>query len=105
MGTIVESRIDRRKSKATGQRLLYSYEVDNGYYGGERIAFVDGLFTASPEAGADKYPESRRVTVRYAPDRPEISVLEAGVSWIGFATAAAIVFSAIGCFGLRSTIR
>lgn len=54
MGTIVESGIARRKSKATGQRLLYSYEVDNGYYDGERIAFMNRLFTASPEAGANR---------------------------------------------------
>jgi len=77
------------------------------YIHGDRIAFTDGLFTDSPEARADAYPEGRRVTVVHAPDRPAISVLEAGVSWIEFAsaTAVAIVFSAIGCFGLRSTFR
>lgn len=105
-GVVVESKLSRRKGKSR-HRLVYSYEADHQFFESRRIAFMGGVFRDNPRSTANRYPKGESVTVYYAPDRPEISVLETDVWWLGFivATLLAFGFVTIGGVGLRKTFK
>lgn len=70
--------------------LLYHYSVDGRSYTGSRVRFGDWLVYSSFVAReiADRYPQGRRVTVRYNPRNPQDATLESAVAtvlmmWLG----------------------
>ena len=59
--------------------VLYDYTVGGATFSGNRIAFAkSGGFRSSARRILNTYPKGKEVTVYYAPDDPEISVLEPG---------------------------
>lgn len=105
-GVVTESEVRRRKGRKK-HRFTYSYEVNHQFFDSKRITFMGKVFRASAQTLVDKYPEGSKIGVHYAPDHPQISVLETGVWWIGFvvASAVAVVFLLFGVFGFRATLR
>ena len=70
--------------------VLYHYMVDGQTYTGSRVRFGDWLVYSSFVAReiAGRYPQGRRVTVRYNPRNPQDATLESAVAtvlmmWLG----------------------
>jgi hypothetical protein len=77
-------------------RLVYAYDVDGRRYFANVRTFgqVSRGGGGPDEAIGARYPIGRRVTVRYAPGRPELAVLEPGVAgeaWLLPAVGAAFL--------------
>jgi len=68
--------------------ITYAYDVADIRYEGKRLAF--GAMSASSDYAQgilDRYPVGRNVSVHYAPDQPELAVLETGIhggTWVYF---------------------
>jgi hypothetical protein len=66
--------------------LSYTYEVGGTRYTGKRVHFgyaIGGEEQDFAEVRARKYAPGRQVTIRYSPDDPQESVLEASMSTRG----------------------
>jgi len=85
-------------------RVVYAYEAGGKRRYGNVRAFgqVSSRGGDAEAAIAARYPRGRAVTVRYAPDRPDLAVLEPGVAreaWM--LPAAGLAFLAFGAAVLR----
>ncbi len=93
-GEVTESRVHSyRKSTGTGTshsrrkryyeaHIEYQYAVDGRSYTSDGIGMMNGSSTnrSRAERIVRRYPKRKTVTVFYDPARPEIAVLEPGVS-------------------------
>jgi hypothetical protein len=64
-------------------RIVYAYDVAGRRHFANRRVFGQVGHPGEGEAAeaiATRYPRGRAVTVRYAPDRPDLAVLEPGIS-------------------------
>ncbi len=91
-GAIISAGVKRKTSFSTGRRgkstttyvpeVSYDYTADGKKYTSNRIMF--GGFASGSRSYArglvEKYAEGKKVTVHYNPEKPELAVLEAGVS-------------------------
>jgi hypothetical protein len=107
-GTVVSSRVDRQHSTNSDGRssttyhaeINYRYTVAGTTYHGSRVAYGDYGSSSSSHARkiVNRYPEGKKVTVRYMPEDPEECLLESGMkaqSW--FMPVFGLVFFVIGC--------
>ena len=75
--------------------ITYNYHVADIRYEGTRLAF--GAMSASSEYARGilaRYPVGKKVPVHYAPNNPELAVLETGIhggTWIGFGVGTVFV--------------
>jgi hypothetical protein len=87
------------RSRTYRPKIFYTYVVKNIEYNGERISW--GEYATADKADAtvvtDKYPKGAVVQVYYAPDNPQLAVLEPGTHGIPwFFIMLGSVFLAIG---------
>lgn len=103
-GTIVMGR-DTLGSTLPDGRLVYAYDVaGRRYYGNRRRFGQVGSPSGSDaaEAVAARYPRGRAVPVRYDPRRPDLAVLEPGVSTEAYLLpGAGLAFLLFGAAALR----
>jgi hypothetical protein len=91
-----------------GADVVYSYTVGDREYESGRIGFGKD-FKSSDSSRAyetiNRYPEGKEVTVSYDPDRPEVAVLEPGVSFGSYAPYIfGWIFLIVGCLILVSPL-
>jgi len=111
--TVVEERDgDLFRSSTSGARLIYRYEV----YGRKRYSNMR-LFGQLAGASGDwaagiaaRYPLGKVVSVAYAPDNPDLAVLEPGIDneayWLPGAGAAFLLFGlAVAIWGIPAVTR
>jgi hypothetical protein len=94
-GVIEEAEMEQHETADTEQQsssftysanVSYSYQVAGIHYEGTRLAI--GAMSASSNYARgilDRYPVGKKVSVHYAPDNPELAVLETGIhggTWI-----------------------
>lgn len=70
-----------------GADVVYAYEVEGREYSSNQISF-GGASSSSSSSGAyrvvNHYNAGNAVTVTYDPERPEVAVLEPGVTWSSY---------------------
>ncbi len=84
-GVVRSSRVETSNSSAGIKysfAVTYGYEVEGERYVGQRyrVSSMTSSDKKRPQALADAHPVGREVIVYYAPDQPERSVLERGIS-------------------------
>ncbi len=82
-GTIRSSEVQTYKTKGGKQyiaKVAYDYAIDGQNFTGNRLRFGDyARALAAAEADVAKYSAGAPVEVRYDPQRPQQSTLEAGI--------------------------
>jgi hypothetical protein len=91
-----------------GADVVYSYSIADGEYQSSRIGFGKD-FKSSDSSRAyetiNRYPKGKEVEVSYHPDRPEVAVLEPGVSFGSYAPYIfGWIFLIVGCLILVSPL-
>ena len=95
-GIIQSSTISQSYSKAPsntqqqrtlyGARISYDFQVAGSTYSSSRVSFNDYSHDMNhAQSIHNRYPQGKKVTVYYAPDNPQLAVLETGISdgmWI-----------------------
>ena len=115
-GIIQSSSISRFDSSGSGPQhttyggsVAYDFQVAGSNYSGSRVTFADYAHDMNhAQAVRNRYPEGKRVTVHYAPDNPQLAVLETGITdgmWI--LPTGGVIFSAVGImiFAIRRQVR
>ena len=91
----------RRRSTTYKAQVLYEYTVDGIRYSSKKVSF--GEYSSSNPTHArqiiNRYPEGKNVKVYFNPDKPNVSVLEPGVSlWSYMPLGIGAVFIIVGVF-------
>jgi len=91
----VQSGSDSDSGDTYSANVSYNYQVAGIRYEGTRLAF--GAMSASSDYAQgilSRYPVGKKVLVHYAPDHPELAVLETGIhggTWIGLGVGTVFV--------------
>ena len=105
-GIVKGSGVDRhhRQDRTTHTAsIVYEYHAGGTTHLGERRSFSDFSSSSARRAYqiAARYPPGSRVTVHHHPRKPELSVLEPGLTWTMFLPIAiGLIFLAVGLLGL-----
>ena len=96
-GQVVESDVERERSRSgTGRNrrtkttykanVFYDYSVNGTKYSSHKVSF--GEYSSSSPGHArrivNRYPKGKTVEVHYNPEKPQVAVLEPGVSWSSY---------------------
>ena len=104
---VVRSR-DRDGDTLFGADVVYSYTVGDREYESGRIGFGKDFKSSNSSRAYEtinRYPEGKEVTVSYDPNRPEVAVLEPGVSFGSYAPyIVGWIFLIVGCLILVSPL-
>ena len=84
-GVILSSKVDYQESPKMGKTyeavISYKFTVDGQVHTSSRVAYDSNLSDPAVAEGlVKKYPQGAEVAVYYAPNNPEVSVLEPGIS-------------------------
>jgi len=87
--------------------VAYEYSVDGTTYACHTVSFGQGG-SRNPEHArqiVNRYPEGKQVQVYYDPARPEVAVLEPGVSWSSYTLLGmGLVFAVLALLLLLNTL-
>jgi hypothetical protein len=102
--TGVVSAVSARGGVTYAPLVRYHYRVGENQYVSDRIAFggtASMTFRFWAEGLADRYRQTKTVSVRVNPKDPTLSVLEAGVHWtVWFIIAIGTLFTGLGISSL-----